>query len=210
MPSLLALTAHPDDAEVAIGGTLARCARTGWQVTVAVFTASSDRIRKAAQASADILGHRLAWVDGGARPWVEDFKDTELVAAADALVGVHQPDVIISHWRGDVHRDHVRLAQAAYATLRRTPATLYAQAPSEFRSPAYDEFPANTYVDISDDLPLKERALGEFQYEGWAWQQVETPTMTALSRAMGARFGWQAAEGLLLVRQLGLGAPGLG
>lgn len=210
MPRLLAFEAHPDDAEIAIGGTLARCVRTGWDVTVAVFTSSSDRIRKAAQASAEIIGHELVWVDGGARPWVEHFADTELVGVVDQLVRTHRPDVIISHWRDDAHQDHVRLARAAYAALRRTHATLYAQRPSEIRSAAFDEFTPDTFVDVSDYLEVQRQALEEFQYDGWSWQPVETETIQAFSRAKGARFGWQAAEGLRLVRRLGLDVPDVG
>lgn len=208
MPRLLALSAHPDDAEIAIGGTLARCVRTGWDVTVAIFTSSSDRIREAAEASAKIIGHRPVWVDDGARPWVEDYRDTELVGATDALIAEHRPDVVVSHWADDSHGDHARLAKAALAATRRTDATLYAQPPSEAKTPGHDAFAANTHVDISDYLHIKEQALGEFQYDGWAWQRVDTPLLTALARATGARFGWQAAESLHLVRHLDLVTPG--
>ncbi len=204
MPRLLALTAHPDDAEITMGATLASCVASGWDVTVAVFTSSSARIRQAAEAAAAIIGHRLVWVDDGARAWVEDYRDTELVALVDSLVAEHRPDVVISHWSGDPHRDHARLSAAALAAMRRTHATLYALPPSEFRSPAYDAFTANIVVDVSDYLEVKERALAEFQYEGWAWQQVDTPTLLTLAHATGARMGWRAAETFALIRQVGL------
>jgi N-acetylglucosamine malate deacetylase 1 len=207
VPGLLALTAHPDDAEITMAGTLARYAAAGWDVTVAVFTSSSARIREAAEAAAGVTGHRLVWVDGGSRPWVEDFRETELVSIVDGLVREHRPEIIISHWSGDPHRDHARLSHAALASLRRCDASLYALPPSEFRSPAYDAFPANVFVDISDHVHVKEQALAHFQYDGWAWQEVDTPTLLALARATGARLGWQAAETFLTVRQVGLTGP---
>lgn len=204
MTRMLVLTAHPDDAEITMAGTLAGCVAAGWDVTVAVFTSSSARIREAAGSAAKVIGHRLVWVEDGARDWVEDFREIELVSVTDALVREHRPDVVISHWAGDPHRDHARLSAAALASMRRTRASLYALPPSEFRSPAYDAFPANLHVDISEHLHTKEDALAEFQYEGWAWQEVDTPALLALARATGARMGWQGAESFLVVRQIGL------
>lgn len=210
MRRMLVLMAHPDDAEITMAGTLASCVASGWEVTVAVFTSSSSRIRQAATAASRIIGHRLVWVEDGQRPWVEDYRDTELVSVVDGLVREHRPDVLVSHWEGDPHRDHARLSAAALASLRRTDASLYAVPPSEIRSPAYDRFPANTYIDVSDHLSKKEKALAEFQYEGWAWQEVDASTLLALARATGARLGWQGAETFSVVRQIGLAGPAFG
>lgn len=146
----------------------------------------------------------MHWIFDGRFPRVEDIRENDLVGAIDGLIREHRPDVIVGHWVEDPNTCHARLARATVAALRRTHASLYATPPSEFRSPLYDKFPANVFMNISNTLQIKNEALAKYSYESWNFQPVDSDALEKIARANGARLGWVAAERLLLVRQIGL------
>ena len=68
--TVLAIGAHPDDLELAIGGTLARLARNGARVVMAVVSVPADfeTRRSEAARAAEILGCELrVLMDDGCR-----------------------------------------------------------------------------------------------------------------------------------------------
>ncbi|MGH3770719.1 MAG: PIG-L deacetylase family protein [Pseudonocardiaceae bacterium] len=96
--SVLTVMAHPDDAELWAGGTLAIHAQTGAPVTIAVPRTDEVRDREAA-AGAEALGAALRLLD-------------ELTT--DALRGLLtelRPEIVITHNTDDIHPDHQRTAQ---------------------------------------------------------------------------------------------------
>jgi bacillithiol biosynthesis deacetylase BshB1 len=111
---LLAIFAHPDDAELLVGGTLIKAADQGHRVVVADLTRGelgskgTPEIRaKEAMAAAEVMGVseriNLGLPDGH-------------LAATDAmrrvvveLIRKHQPRTVITHYRVGRHPDH-RLA----------------------------------------------------------------------------------------------------
>src|SRR5687767_10518587 len=85
--TVLAIGAHPDDIELAIGGTLARLAGNGARVVMAVVSipAEFDTRRDEALRAAQILGCELRFLldQGCAR--IDDVKNYQLVGMLDSL-----------------------------------------------------------------------------------------------------------------------------
>lgn len=119
---VLVIAAHPDDAEISVGGTLARLVAAGHAVGVLDVTRGelgsrgtrADRDAEAAAATR-ILG--LAWRGNLDQP---DGR-VEASLAARELLARHlrelQPDVVLAHHELDPHPDHVasgRLAREAW------------------------------------------------------------------------------------------------
>src|SRR5215510_7547091 len=78
--TVLAIGAHPDDLELAVGGTLARLKQCGARVVMAVVSIPADyeARREEAEQAAAILGCELrVLVDGGCAKRVEDMKTYE-------------------------------------------------------------------------------------------------------------------------------------
>ncbi len=101
---MLTVMAHPDDAELWGGGTLAIHAQAGAPVTIAVPRTNEVRDREAA-AGAEALGAALRLLD-------------ELTA--DSLRGLLtelRPEVVITHNVDDIHPDHQQAAQTLLAAL---------------------------------------------------------------------------------------------
>ncbi|MGL5865274.1 MAG: PIG-L deacetylase family protein [Dermatophilaceae bacterium] len=208
--SVLVLAAHPDDAELAAGGTIAALHDQGIRIVVACFTTSETsharraRRRRAAADAAAVLGHHLEWIERGDHDQVEEIPDSQLVALVDALVDRWDPSAIVTHTEADSHADHVRVARAAIASSRRHPhRTLLQFAPSDYRTPAYTAFSPTTYVEISQaHLERKLRALAAY---GAADLSVRPPDLDAVelvARARGLEVGTALAEPFRHVRQL--------
>ena len=118
-----AVVAHPGDAEILCGGTLARYRDVGDDVVLCyVCEGSSEGLgsdpgrtsragEKEAQASAEALGAELIWLglpDGGI------FDEETRLIIVEAL-RVAQPDVILTHALEDAHPDHGAVARETVA-----------------------------------------------------------------------------------------------
>ena len=206
---VLIIAAHPDDAELAVGGMIAMLADRGAHVTVANFTVceSSDQARRrrvaAAEQACRILGAEVVWVGDMTRNHVEDVPEYRCVAEIDRLVADIRPDYVVSHHLNDSHGDHVRLARSVMASSRRWDAQLFAFGPNEYRTPAYQAFVPTLFVDTSAYIDRKLEALSLYNYHEAGFRPIDLPRIEALDRAKGALCGYQAAEGLMIVRQHG-------
>lgn len=206
----MAIVAHADDAELTIAGTLALLARAGWSVSVVTLTVPTfgdqprDERMHAAERAADIIGYNVVWPHNGPRHMVEDWSSHHLVAEVDAHVLAALPDVVFSHWQGDSHEDHRRVARAVLSASRRGAFDLYAISPSEHRTPAFDAFPANVLVDISDAEELKRDAIRQYDYPAGPLGGFGLDALYKRWRGQGASIGMAASERLLLLRQFGI------
>lgn len=103
---VLAVLAHPDDAEIWCGGTLAIHARLG---EVVVMTSSSDPVRRReAETSAQILG---------ARPYVLEHLSIEIVLE---VIKELRPTILITHRLDDTHPDHRAVAGIVLTSVHET------------------------------------------------------------------------------------------
>jgi N-acetylglucosamine malate deacetylase 1 len=178
---LLAIVAHPDDAELICGGSLLRASQRGRRTGVLDLTAgeagtAGDAETRAAEAAraAEILGlavrRNAGLVDGA----LENTATARYAVAG--LVRELRPDTVILMWPEGRHPDHRAASQLAYdacflAGLRRAPVpgepfrprkVVYALSYREHaRKPTM-------VVDISDQLEGKLEAIFAYrsQFEG--------------------------------------------
>ena len=118
--TVLAVGAHADDIELAVGGTIAKLRRADARVVMMVVSLPGDyalRRREAARA-AEILGCelRVLMPDGARR--IEDLKSYELVAMIDREVREFAPAAMLTHGASEFHRDHVLVHEACLSSQR--------------------------------------------------------------------------------------------
>ena len=116
--NVLVFSPHPDDAEVLVGGTIARCTQKGHDVLIVTVTVPNQkeiRVEESERAAA-ILGARLKVLD--LNPYELVF-NRRLVEIFDNVLADFQPDVIYTSWIHDSHQDHVTVAQATIAAARK-------------------------------------------------------------------------------------------
>ncbi|MFM7850988.1 MAG: bacillithiol biosynthesis deacetylase BshB1 [Flammeovirgaceae bacterium] len=116
---ILVLAAHPDDAELGCGGTIAKHVHLGYKVGVVDFTRGELGTRGNAQTrneeaseAAKILGlsirENLDLRDGFFR-----HSESEILKVVEA-VRQYQPEVVLSNASSDRHPDHAKGADLAY------------------------------------------------------------------------------------------------
>jgi LmbE family N-acetylglucosaminyl deacetylase len=200
--TVLALGAHPDDAELAIGGALARMRRIGARVVLAVVSVPGDYAlrRREAERAADILGAELRILIDVAGRRIEDFRHCDLVALVDREVKDLAPAAVLSHGAAEYHRDHVMVHEAALAAQRLRYFDFFTYAPSVCR-PVPTAFQPRAFVDISDAIDTKMRAI-EAHASQFALRGIATDVFRDMARLTGRLVGVQYAEGLDVGRLL--------
>lgn len=198
---VLAIGAHPDDLELACGGTLAKLVDAGHDVRGIVMSGGNHGGNKAlrvieAERGADFLG--LTDLQ------VMDYPDTQLdsmsasmIETIEAVVRSFQPDIILTHSANDQHQDHYAVHQATIRAARFHHSILCYESPSTTR-----DFNPSIFVDISNYVDVKVEAVMTHR------DQSGKPYMTASRvRGMAAFRGSQAknahSEAFEPVRLLG-------
>ena len=200
--TVLAVGAHADDVELAVGGTIARLRRGGARVVMVVVSLPGDytlRMREA-KAAAEILGCELSvlMTDGSRR--IEDLKSYELVAMIDREVKEHAPAAMLTHGPSEFHRDHVLVHEACVSSQRLKYFDFFTYHPN-FCRPVPVPFHPRAYVDITDTIETKMRAIAAHQSQ-FKCRGLGTDIYRDIARLNGRMVGVQYAEGLDVGRML--------
>jgi len=200
--TVLAVGAHADDVELAVGGTMARLRRAGARVVMVVVSLPGDyklRLREAERA-ADILGCelRVLMADGARR--IEDLKSYELVAMIDREVKELAPAAMLTHGPSEFHRDHVLVHEACVSSQRLRYFDFFTYHPN-FCRPVPVPFHPRAYVDITETIETKMRAIEAHQSQ-FKCRGLGIDIYRDIARLNGRMVGVQYAEGLDVGRML--------
>jgi LmbE family N-acetylglucosaminyl deacetylase len=214
---VLAIGAHPDDLEILCGGTLAKYARLGARVSLAIATdgsAGHQRIspaelarlrRSEAEQAAGLISAELFWLGFNDELLFEDIATR--LAFVD-LLRAAQPELLLTHAPDDYHPDHrvvSRLVfdssfvaglpniQTEHPPLAQLPPLLY------FDTLSGANFIPGEYVDITADYPTK-RAMLACHASQLQWLKDHDDIdaldfIEVLGRARGLQCGVRYAEG---------------
>jgi LmbE family N-acetylglucosaminyl deacetylase len=159
---------HPDDPESGCGGTIARYSDAGHEVVALYLTRGeagipgtppdeAARIRTAeAQAACEVLKARPVFagqIDGGTEvtpAWYDRLRE---------LVAAERPDLILTHWPVDTHRDHRAaslLVYDAWLRMEPKPALYFFEVLTGWQTQA---FHPTDYVDITATAERKRAAV---------------------------------------------------
>jgi N-acetylglucosamine malate deacetylase 1 len=200
--TVLAVGAHPDDLELAIGGTLARLSSESARVVMAVISVPADFATRHAEAreAAAILGCELRiLVDNGCCR-VDDIKNHQLVGMLDALVRELQPAAVLTHSACEFHRDHVAVHNACLSTQRLRPFDLFHFSPTMTRAVPV-AFHPRAYVDVSTTIERKMQAI-EAHVSQFGTRGLDVEMYRDIARLNGRMVGVKYAEGLDVGRML--------
>lgn len=206
---ILVLGAHPDDCEIAIGGTVVSYARRGHEVAMVTLRIPADnhdscpktRARRQAegQKAAQLLGVNLSCLEL-TRDQIQP--DATLVGTFDRLLGEIQPTSVYTHWVGDSHPEHVGAARAILAATRRNRCSVYMFEPTMPGGVTEQAFRPQKFVDISDSIDQKMASLScyETQLERYGQGWLEAIRGRAAQR--GFQIGCQYAEAFEVVKEI--------
>lgn len=119
---VLAIGAHSDDIEIGCGGTLLALAaqHPDLQFVWVVLTGDADRQAEAETSAAAFFADgrtpvlEMAGLPDGRLPFTTAAKDF-----LGDLATRHEPDIVFTHQREDLHQDHRHCAELALQTFRR-------------------------------------------------------------------------------------------
>lgn len=200
--TVLAVGAHADDVELAVGGTIARLRRGGARVVMLVLSLPGDAKlrRREAEQAADILGCELRVIMDDGKRRIEDLKSYELVAMIDREVRELEPAAMLTHGATEFHRDHVLVHEACVSTQRLRYFDFFTYQPN-FCRPVPVAFHPRAYVDITATIDTKMRAIEAHQSQ-FKCRGLGTDIYRDIARMNGRMVGVQYAEGLDVGRML--------
>jgi N-acetylglucosamine malate deacetylase 1 len=166
--NIVCVGAHPDDPETGCGGTLAKLAAQGHNVTIVYLTRGEAGIRElqhdaAAQIrtaealrACDLLGTKASFsnqIDG------ETVTDRQRCREFGELLASLEPDIVFTHWPIDTHRDHRTAALLAYDAWQNASerfALVYYEVMTGIQT---HHFQPNCFIDVSPTWERKQSAI---------------------------------------------------
>jgi LmbE family N-acetylglucosaminyl deacetylase len=195
---VLAIGAHPDDLELACGGTLMRLVDVGHEVHAMVMSHGAAGGDGAARQREAVAGARFV---GATSVEIFDMPDTqlslhenEMAHAIEETIRRHQPDIVLTHSANDQHQDHRAVHLATLRAARRHPAILCYESPSVTAG-----FQPSVFVDIENHLDAKVRAVATHRDQR-SKPYVSAEQIRGLATFRGSQARVRHAEGFEAVR----------
>lgn len=221
---VLVVAAHPDDEVLGCGGTIARHLTEGDSVHI-VFMADGVSSRGISPNSPEHQERNHAAYQASQRLGIttpltflgfpDNRMDTiallDITQALEKVIKTIQPEIIYTHHFGDLNIDHQITHKAVMTACRpqgdysvKTILCFEIPSSTEWQTPNSGQaFEPNWFVNISDTLEVKMKALQAYHEEMREWphpRSYENIEMSAKIR--GAVVGKKAAEGFMLMRGL--------
>lgn len=228
MKRVLCIAPHCDDETLGCGATLAKHAGAGDEVHVAVVTGHGKdphplwpketwtRVRAECRAAVEQLGVKPdSALHFGELPAAQlaSVPTHEKNRAVHELIARVQPAVLYVPFAFDIHLDHREIFHAAsvawrpHTELGKNIREVYAyetQSETHWNAGSVEPgFVPNVWVDVSDTLAVKVRALSKYESQMRPFPDARSiEAVEHLAKWRGAQMGMHAAEAFVLVRRL--------
>jgi len=217
---ILIIAPHPDDEVLGCGGTIAKYAGKGCEVYLCIVTKgytpdwTKEFLKnrpKEIERSNIILGIKKTYFLDYPTVKLDTIPQKELNDSIAQVVNEVQPEVIYIPHRGDVNKDHRLVFDAAIVAVRPQPGSPIKKvlcyetlSETEWGAPFVENvFIPNVYVDISETLEIKLKAMSEYKSELKKFPHPRSlEAISALAEARGVSAGVKAAEAFILVREI--------
>lgn len=201
---LLAVAAHPDDAELSVGGTLIKAAHEGLRTGVLDLTSGEPTPRgtpetRAAETAVATEHLRLTWRGNLGLPnrsLTDTLEHRRRLAEAFRRL---RPRMVLAHHGEDVHPDHVAAATLVdgarfWGKLSRSDLAgepfFVPQVMSFWSVHLRSREEASLVVDISDHIDAKEAAVTAYQSQLGMGEERPSPTVVDDMRGRARYWGW--------------------
>ncbi len=158
---ILFLLAHPDDAEIWCGGTIAKLAKQGHRSRVIIAMSTAERRSEAERSASLVNGLTLEFLDGII---FNDFCTLENAQTVARIIDTNETGIIITHNPNDMNLDHRRCFKLLQMSLFHTRKDLCM--PIVYACNSYlgingdgTLFQPTLFVDISDTALEKEKLI---------------------------------------------------
>jgi len=217
---ILVIAPHPDDEVLGCGGTIAKHTLKKDKVYLCIVTKayppewSEEEIgerKEEVLRAGKILGIKNTYFLDLPTVKLDTIPQKELNEAITQVVDEVQPEVLYIPHAGDLHRDHQLVFNATIVAARPRPGAMIKQilayetlSETEWAAAfAENAFTPNVYVDISETLEVKRKAMSEYRSELKEFPHPRSlKAICVLAKRRGTSIGVEAAEAFMLVREL--------
>ena len=216
---ILVVVAHPDDEVLGCGGCIARHAAAGDRVHV-IFVADGvtarpgtgrDELARRQQAiglTSEMLGIASVSHLGLPDNRLDSLPLLDIVQLLEAQIAELAPEIVYTHHYGDLNVDHRLTHQAVMTACRPQPSstvreilTFEVMSSTEWSSVGLAPFLPNLFVDISEQLDVKMRALEAYGLEmRFSPHSRSLEHLRCLARHRGNGVGVDVAEAFMVMR----------
>jgi len=221
----LVVAAHPDDEVLGCGATISRMAREGHDVFISILgqgissryenhdQASSrelEELQRRCRSAAKLLGTKDIFTFRFPDNSFDTVPMLQIVKTIEGLVKRTKPEVIYTHYAGDLNIDHAITFRAVLTATRplknNQVKKLYSfEIPSstEWAFGNFTPFSPNVFVDVSTTFELKIRALLYYESEAREYPHPRSPeALHSIAKRWGSTGGLEVAEAFQLIRSI--------
>lgn len=225
MNKVLVISAHPDDEVLGMGGTIAKMVKEGKEVDLLIVTdGSSSQYRNAdnlaeiieakkleTRRCADVLGVKEIYYGELPDMKLDCTPHIEINQVIERVIDELQPDMVYTHFWGDVNADHQNVYKSTLVAVRPVMGQVVKQlfcysVPSSTEwTPNKEDtmFMPNVFVDITDVAEQKYEAFGMYTTELRDYPHPRSVQyLREADKAAGIRVGLLSAEEFVLLRRL--------
>ncbi|WP_230669788.1 PIG-L deacetylase family protein [Methanosarcina barkeri] len=195
---ILVLGAHPDDIEIACGGSIAELSDAGHTIMSLIVSKgerggnSSSRLIEATK-GAEFLGIN--------KVEIMDFPDTrldqfilEISKQIEIIVNELKPDMVFTHSIHDIHQDHRAVHDATLRACRNLSTILCYESPSTTQ-----DFQPNVFINIKQYIDIKIESIQEHKDQNKK-KYVQPKQVYGKAIFRGAQAKLEEAEGFEAIR----------
>jgi LmbE family N-acetylglucosaminyl deacetylase len=218
---VLTVAAHPDDETLGAGGTMAWHAARGDTVWVCILTdgvtSRHHYVQQqidCARRACDLLGVERLVLVGLPDQRLDTLSLLDVITPIEEVIEELRPDVVLTHFAGDVNEDHRLVSRATMVATRPAAGSSVAKVCS-FEVPSSTDwappvpgstFAPNLFVDITESFETKLTAMKAYT-EAYLNEMRPFPhprsveALTAYAQRYGAMSGLLAAEPFMVLRE---------
>lgn len=201
--NILFIGAHPDDIEVGCGGFIAKCIHKGMTVNTAIMSKCNNTSHESEHDVREKEYLEATSYLGVNKSLIFNLPDTEIPEHRIELMGIltklqeeFDPDLVLIPFLDDPHQDHSTIAHAAVRIFRRHESILQ----YEILRHGSHTFTPSLFVDISDFIPKKLKALEFYKTQIDQKAYFDKESYKSLARTRGAQSGFDYAEGFVVYK----------
>jgi LmbE family N-acetylglucosaminyl deacetylase len=222
--SVLVVAAHPDDELLGCGGTVARLAKEGHSIHIAIFgegltsrhtkreQVNPEELKKlhaASQRVSDFIGAKHLSLHGLPDNRFDSLPLLEVIKIVESMIDGFRPTAVYTHHGGDLNVDHQILSRAVLTATRPVQGhpvrEVYLFEIASSTEWAFQQLPPvfrpNVFVDISETLNLKLEGMRQYESEARPFPHPRSSeALRAIAQRWGSVVGCHAAEAFEAVR----------
>ena len=224
--NILVIAAHPDDEVLGCGGSILNWSKSGNNVNILIIAegiTSRDEKRNRGSKSVELSNlndsaKKAGELLGAQSVDLLDFPDNrmdsldllDVIKIIEKYIKKYDPQMIVTHHSGDLNIDHQIISKAVITACRPQPQsnvktiiTFEVPSSTEWQSPNNNPFNPNWYVDISNEISFKLKALKIYNSEMREWPHARSiEAVKSLAKWRGSNIGVKSAEAFILVRNI--------